>query len=75
MEARLLSGGSPQYEPAGHLLSAGDAPSFLNLYTAAPNFFWMASRLPAEPSTRPSSIAIRNVGPASHTSGSPPMTR
>ncbi len=45
VEARLLSGGSPQYEPAGHLLSAGDAPSFLNLYTAAANFFWMGKQI------------------------------
>ena len=40
-EATLSQLAVTQGEPQGHLLSNGDAPSFVNFYTAAACFFWL----------------------------------
>jgi hypothetical protein len=40
-ETQLIMTAGPQNEPQGHLVSAGEAPSFINFYTAARSFFWL----------------------------------
>ncbi|MGH9114159.1 MAG: hypothetical protein ACRDZN_17935 [Acidimicrobiales bacterium] len=40
-EATLCQTGRTVHEPQGHLVSAGDAPSFVNFYAACAAFFWL----------------------------------
>lgn len=40
-EATVSRVAGSQDEPQGHLVSGGDAPSFINFYTAAACFFWI----------------------------------
>ncbi len=40
-ETTLSQAAVSQGEPQGHLVSDGDAPSFINFYTAAACFFWL----------------------------------
>ncbi len=40
-ETQLIMATGAQSQPAGHLVSAGEAPSFMNFYTAAKSFFWL----------------------------------
>ncbi len=45
IETQLIMQSGAQREPQGPLLPIGEAPSFLNLYTAVKSFFWLGGEV------------------------------